>query len=78
LEANLDDVNWFNASENPSLIHLLDENYGRIEWYVISNNPEIFEYDYEGMKEKTSIFTEELMAAVFNPKNIDKFESWGF
>ena len=78
LEANLDKISWFNACKNPSLIHLLDENHGRIEWFVIPNNPAIFEYDYKGMKEKTSVFTEELMANRFHPKNVDRFESWGY
>jgi hypothetical protein len=30
------------------------------------------------MKKTRELFTEELMSVLFHPKNIDKFEGWGF
>jgi hypothetical protein len=54
---------------NPNLI---------FEWFFIAVNPNIFEYDYEGMKKRTGLFAEELIQNRFHPKNIDKFEGWGF
>ena len=55
-------------SSNPNAIELLKEN------------PNIFTYDYKKMKEKmkNSGIVEELMAFIFNPKNINKWHDWGF
>ena len=77
LEANPDQIDWFILNENPAAIDLLEANLDKIE-HTIYENPNIFEYDYEGMKEKTGIFVEELMSKCFNPKNLDKFEAWGY
>jgi len=45
----------------------------------ISVNPYIFEIDYKYLKDHLdSTFGEELMKTMFNPKNINKFEGWGF
>jgi hypothetical protein len=71
-------VNWLLLSENPAAIKLLEANQDKIYWPSFSKNPEIFEYDYKRMKERTSVFFEELMANRFHPKNINKFEDWGF
>ena len=37
-------------------------------------------YDYKKMKEtmKNSGIAEELMTLIFNPKNMEKWNSWGF
>ena len=45
-----------------------------------SNNPNIMTYNYKKMKDnmKNSGIAEELMAFIFNPKNMDKWNSWGF
>jgi len=75
IEANLDQIDWFYLSSNPAAIHLLEANPDRVEC-LIYENPAIFVYDYEGMKKKTGIFVEELMANRFHPKNMDKFEHW--
>ena len=47
---------------------------------IVSNNPAIFEYDYEAIKERmySSGICEELMANRFHPSNIPKFGGWGF
>ena len=46
----------------------------------LSQNPNIFTYDYKLMKEKMkkSGIAEELMAYIFHPKNMDKWKDWGF
>jgi hypothetical protein len=61
--------------KNPAAIHILKANPDRIFWTGFSQNPEIFEYDYKRM---TRPFTEELMAILFHPSNIERFEAWGY
>ena len=75
LEANPEQIDWSCLSENPAAIHLIKENPDRIVWDYLSQNPAIFEYDYKAM---TRPFTEELMANRFHPKNVSKFEAWGY
>ena len=43
-------------------------------------NPFIFEYDYKAMKSSMydSGICEELMKNRFHPKNVHKFEDWGY
>jgi hypothetical protein len=48
-----------------------------IPWEDMSQNPAIFEYNYQKMKERCSIFKEELIAKVFHPKNYHKFVGLG-
>ena len=75
LEANQHLIDWTQLSTNPSAIHLLQKNQDKIDWFWISINPGIFEYDYEQMNKP---FTEELMQERFNPRNLNKFEDWGY
>jgi hypothetical protein len=44
----------------------------------LSRNPSIFTYDYDQMKENKNLLHEELMRNRFHPKNIEKFEDWGY
>ena len=37
-----------------------------------------FVYDYDTMKESKHILHEELIQIMFHPKNMDKFDGWGF
>jgi hypothetical protein len=62
-------------SLNPAALHILQENPEKIDWFWFSANPSIFEYDYKNMKRP---FTEELMQNRFHPKNINRFEAWGY
>jgi hypothetical protein len=43
-------------------------------------NKNIFTYDYNKMKEKmkNSGIVEELMACIFHPRNMEKWNDWGF
>ena len=84
LEKNLDNVKWKELYENPNAIHILEKNldkikYDTLEW--LFTNPNIFTYDYEAMKNamyKEGGFVEELMANRFHPKNMKKWNDWGF
>jgi hypothetical protein len=75
LEANEHLIHWGQLSQNPAAIHLLEQNQDKIEYYLLSKNPAIFTYDYERMSRP---FTEELMANRFHPRNLNKFELWGY
>ena len=46
--------------------------------FGLLQNPAIFEYDYEAMRNRMKLIEEELVANRFHPKNMDKFVSWGF
>ena len=80
LKENQDKINWEILSFNPNVIELLKENQDKINWGYLSKNPNIFKYDYKQMKKnmKNSGIVEELMAFIFNPKNMNKWNGWGF
>ena len=80
LKENQDKINWNFLSMNPNAINILKENQNKIYWFQFSQNPNIITYDYKKMKEsmKNSGIVEELMAKIFNPKNMEKWNSWGF
>jgi len=44
---------------------------------MLSQNPNIFEYDYDKMRENMLLFKEDLMKERFHPRNLRKFSSWG-
>jgi hypothetical protein len=78
LEKNQDKIDWFYLSSNPSAISLLENNQDKIIWSQLSRNPEIFEYDYQGMKDVMyKGIKEDLVKNRFHPKNIPKFKDWG-
>ena len=69
-----------NLSENPNAIHLMKQNPDKINWKFLSENPRIFVYDYQAMRDHmyNSGLCEELMANRFHPSNMHKFGDWGF
>jgi hypothetical protein len=75
LEQNPSRIHWNWLCTNPSAMDLLEKNQDKIHWGNLSTNPAIFTYDYKSM---TRPFTEELMAERFHPKNIERFDAWGF
>jgi len=75
---DLPKIRWDGLSKNPNAIHLLEANIDKIEWYWISGNPSIFEYDYKTMKEKCSIYKEELKQKAFHPTRIFKYVDEGY
>ena len=77
---NINRLNNNNLSLNKNAIELLKENKDKIVWWIFSQNPNIFTYDYKLMKEnmKKSGIVEELMSVIFHPKNMNKWINWGF
>jgi hypothetical protein len=73
---------WDLLSENPSAIpFLLNSNIGyksnvRIEYLL--KNPNIFQYNYENIKENISSFKEELIQRVWCPANVLKWLEQGY
>ena len=52
---------------------LLENHPKKIDWVWLSSNPSIFAYDYETMKEKTSLYKEELIQMCLHPKRFSKY-----
>ena len=67
-------------SGNKNALEILKDNQEKIDWNAFSKNPSIITYDYKQMKEnmKNSGIAEDLMAYIFNPKNMNKWNDWGF
>ena len=82
VEQYKDKLRWNMLSRNPNANHLLEQNPDKINWALLSANPAIFEYDYEEMRKKM-VGTDgglyrDLMENRFHPRNVHKFEDWGF
>ena len=80
LEENLDKIDWSALSSNINAIHILENNLDKVDWRNLSENPNIFTYDYQVIKDHfySSGLAEEIIANRFHPKNMDKWNSWGF
>jgi hypothetical protein len=77
LEKNLDKVNWKTFSENEAAIDILLKNLDKVCYNRLSKNPAIFEYDYQGLKERCDIYREELMKKTMHPSRIQKLLEQG-
>jgi hypothetical protein len=65
-------------SINPNAINLLEKNIDKIDWYYLSQNPNIFELDNIEMSEnRIKIILEELIKNVWHPKRIIKYLELG-
>jgi hypothetical protein len=71
-------VDWYHLSANEAAMDILPHYRSEISWYMLSQNPGIFTYDYKEIEKYCLMFKEELMERVFHPKNYDKFAAWGF
>ena len=67
-----DKIHWDRLCRNPNAIHILEANQDRINWATLSENTNIFTYDYEKMKKNCNIYKEELIAYVFHPSRLFK------
>ena len=67
-------------NKNPNAIHLLEKNLDKVDWLMLSTNPNIFTYDYAAMKDRMfrGGIKEDLMKNRFHPRNIHKLNAWGF
>ena len=72
-------IDWdlLSFNSNAEAIALLKENPLQIDWTYLSQNPSIFTYDYEKMRDNCLLFKEDLMKERFHPRNLRKFSSWG-
>ena len=67
----IDKLDWSELSRNRHAIHLLEQNMDKIVWHMISENKNIFTYDYDKIKENMmNTINEELIAKVFNPDRL--------
>ena len=86
LKENPSKINWENLCLNKSAIELLELNKNHIndnkytdEYYSnLSQNPSIFTYDYEAIKNKNQILNEEIIIKALHPKRMLKLmETYG-
>ena len=77
LEKNLDKVNWKTFSENEAAINIILKNMDKVCYKGLSKNPAIFEYDYQGLKERCDIYREELIKKTMHPSRIQKLLEQG-
>jgi hypothetical protein len=71
LEQNQEKIDWFCLSKNPSAIEWLKNNPEKVDYIGLCSNPSaIGLYDYDAMKQATSIFYEELMQKCFHPRRL--------
>jgi hypothetical protein len=87
-QRNPDDnhIQWNILADNPhpSAMNLLEKEWKRsprkFQWCCMSfaRNPNIFIYDYEQMKYTKNRLHEDLIQTLFHPKNMERFEGWGF
>ena len=75
---DINKLRWSVLSSNPNAIHLLEANQDKIDWWALSKNPAIFQYDYDAMRERCGVFKEDLIKDRFHPRNLiaGKFKDW--
>ena len=82
LEDNLDRIDWDNLSMNERAIQIIERNslrfYSAAPFNFLSENPGIFEYDYENMAKNCNIYKEELMQKTMHPDRISRYLKQGY
>jgi uncharacterized protein (DUF1778 family) len=66
---------YLSSNPNPLALELLSkpENKNKIDYYYLSQNPSIFELDYEAMKRNNQEFYEDLIKEVLKPSRVFKY-----
>lgn len=65
---------WFYLCQNPKGMEFLEKNQQHIDWYALSINPGIYEYDYKKeSKKKMDVIRMELMEKTWHP---ERFLEW--
>jgi len=82
LEKHLDKINWFSLSRNPNAFHILEKypekiDWPSMDWDNLSTNHHIFEYDYHAIRDRCSVYKEELMQVALHPSRIKKYIEQG-
>ena len=54
-------------------MELLKEHQDKINWRNLSKNPNIFEIDYNALRERNKDLKREIIEKVMHPKNIIKY-----
>ena len=84
IDINKLDFCGLSLNENDKAFDLLKENQDKINWYYLSCNENIFELDYEKMKDNFQILGNEILEKALDPDRIKrlsiiynfKFEDW--
>jgi hypothetical protein len=76
LEANPEKICWHELYRNPNAGDLFEKfcDCDDIQWFRLSRNPCIFEYDYEAMLESRTLLHEELLSVIYHPENLTHFK----
>jgi hypothetical protein len=76
----LDEVDWEFLSKNPNAIPILEKNLDKVNVEYLLINPNIFVDEYEQACRAyfKQYVAEELTRLMFHPKNMKKFQGWGF
>ena len=59
-------------SSNPNAINIIEKNKNKINYRLLSENPSIFELDYDYLDKRCNIFKEELIKKTLHPSKIMK------
>jgi hypothetical protein len=80
LQRSPEKIDWAALSANPSpaALRLLEAHPERVDWVCLAANPAIFEYDYAAMRAARAPLAEALARERFHPRNLGRFEGWGF
>ena len=83
LKQHIDKINWFKLSYNKNA-HIIFEEYPEkivcysfIDYDNFSINSPIFEYDYDAIEKRCTIYKEELMQIALHPYRIEKYLQQG-
>ena len=74
----LEKINWTTLSSNINAISILEKNQDKIDWKILSGNPNIFCCDYDYYKKRMDIYREELMKKVFHPNRLIYYLEIGY
>ena len=58
-------------------LEVLQQNQDKIDWANLSENPSIFELDYNALNEHSDIYKEELFANALHPSRIKQLINTG-
>jgi hypothetical protein len=58
---------------NPNVIRLFEKNINKINWIWLSMNNNIFELNYDYLKQRMDIFREELIMKAWHPTRVMKW-----
>ena len=58
------------------MVLLLEKNndkMNKMDWYVLSKKPFIFQYDYEALEQRCNVYKEELIEKALHPSIITRY-----